>query len=316
MPAGGSSRRERDVIAAIRSRLPVAPPGETWIGDDAAVLRGPTGQLVLSSDLVVAGVHADLEVVGLDDLGWKAVAVNVSDVAAMGCTPLHCVVSIAAPSHLDLDLLFDGIVQSSEVHGCAVVGGDLSNAECLVAAVTITGDSGPSSPVLRSGASAGDAVFVTGPLGASAAGLRALRAREASHPCIPSHLRPVARVVEGAAAGLAGATAMIDVSDGLASDADQIATASGVGLGLAGVPVAEGSTIEEALYGGEDYELVFTAPDRRRVSDIFAAKGLRQPVVIGSCTEDPGERSLDGTRLREGGWEHRWGGPRAGRGGV
>lgn len=307
MTAARDPRREREVVASIRSRLPEAPAGETWIGDDAAVLGGPSGRLVLASDLVVAGVHADMEVVGPDDLGWKAVAANVSDVAAMGCTPLHCVVALAAPGDVDLDLLYEGIAASSSAHRCAVVGGDLSSSDCLVVAVAVTGESGAGSPVLRSGAAPGDTVFVTGPLGGSAAGLRALRAGDGQSPRARSHRRPVARVAEGLAARASGATAMIDVSDGLASDSDQLALASGVGLCLDDVPVAGGAHLDDALYGGEDYELVFTAPDRSRVVRTFADAGLRQPRAIGTCTGDGAQRSLGGRPLRTaGGWEHVW----------
>ena len=125
----------------------------------------------------IAGVHADLALMGLDDLGWRAVAAAVSDIAAMGGRPTHVLVAVAGPPSTDLDPSTRGWPQAAAAHGCHVVGGDLSNAAEVVVVVTVTGvvGEGPG-PVLRSGARRGDHLFVTGPLGASAAGLRTLRA--------------------------------------------------------------------------------------------------------------------------------------------
>lgn len=264
-------------IARLRRFLPA-------IGDDCAVVDGPDGPLLLAADAVVAGVHADLAVVGLDDLGWKAVVANVSDVAAMGGRPLHLLVTVAGPPDTDLDLLYRGIRQAADASGAEVVGGDLANAPVLVVTVAVTGTVDAGAPVRRSGAGAGDSVFVTGPLGAAAAsGWTA---------------RPVARVAEGAAARLAGATAMIDVSDGLAADLGHLCDESGVGVELLHVPVAAGATEEQALGGGEDYELVFTAPDAERVAETFAEAGLVAPERIGVCVADPA------VRPPRAGWEH------------
>ncbi|HUR18137.1 MAG TPA: thiamine-phosphate kinase [Acidimicrobiales bacterium] len=299
-------------IDRFRRMLPQPAAGETWIGDDAAVVAAPAGALLLTSDAVVAGVHADLDLVGLDDFGWKAVAAAVSDVAAMGGRPTHLLVSLCAPEGTDIDLLYAGVVAASSEYGCPVVGGDLSGASQLVVSVTVVGDAGAGAapPVLRSGAGAGDTIFVTGPLGSSAAGLRRLR-EAAAHPAgsrddplIRAHRRPRARPAEGAAARAAGATAMIDVSDGLVADLRHLARASGTGVVVDTVPVADGAAEAEALAGGEDYELVFTAPDPGRVAAGFAAAGLPAPIAIGRCTGDPDERVLAGGPLPEGGWEH------------
>ena len=303
------------LIDRLRRRL-VAPPGQTWVGDDVAVVPGPGGSLLLAADAVVAGVHADLSLVGLDDLGWKAMVANLSDVAAVGGRPTHALVTVAGPlGDLDLDLLYDGILAASELYSCPVVGGDLTSAPVLVVAVAVAGDAGGAepAPVLRSGASPGDLLFVTGPLGGSAAGLALLRAgRGAESPdLVLAHRRPRARVPEGAAARAAGATAMIDVSDGLASEVRHLADASGVGVVVERVPVAVGvSRVSDepeslALGGGEDYELVFTAPDPDRVGTVFGEAGLGVPLRIGYCTEDPGERRLGDGALPAVGWEHR-----------
>ncbi|HVE47691.1 MAG TPA: thiamine-phosphate kinase [Acidimicrobiales bacterium] len=301
---------EFDAIERFRRMLPQSPPEETWIGDDAAVVAAPAGALLLTVDAVVAGVHADLGLVGLDDFGWKAVAAAVSDVAAMGGRPTHLVVCVCAPEGTDVDLLYVGIAEACAEYGCPVVGGDLSGGSQLVVSVTVVGDAGEGPPVLRSGARAGDIIFVTGPLGSSAAGLRRLR-ETAAHPAggrgdrlVAAHRRPRALLGEGVAARSAGATAMIDVSDGLAGDVRHLAAASGVGIVLDSIPVAEGATPAEALGGGEDYELVFTAPDPPRVAAFFVERGLPAPIAFGRCTADPDERLLAGEPLPEGGWEH------------
>lgn len=299
---------ERAAIERIRMLLPPAADGDTWMGDDAAVVAGPVGRLLLTADAVVAGVHADLSLVGLDDVGWKAVQVSVSDVAAMGGVPRYALVSVCAPPETDLDLLYLGVARAAEATACPVVGGDLSGAEELAVTVAVAGDSGEEPPVLRSGARPHDSVFVTGALGSSAAGLRLLREGHAGggDPLVRAHRRPRARVAEGRAARAGGATAMIDVSDGLGSDLRHLATASGVGVVLDHVPVAEGAWWEEAVGGGEDYELVFTAADPSRVQAAFADAGLRPPVHIGRCTRHEGQVLVGDEPLPAAGWEHEW----------
>ena len=281
-----------------------------------AVVPGPSGSLLLAADAVVAGVHADLDLVGLDDLGWKALVANVSDVAAVGGRPSYAVVTVAGPlAQLDFDLLYDGLLEAAEAYDCPVVGGDLSSATTLVVSVAVAGDGGPEppGPVLRSGARPGDTLFVTGPLGGSAAGLELLRTgRGAEAPDLTlAHRRPRPRLAEGAAARAAGATAMIDVSDGLAADLRHVADASGVGVVVDHVPMAIGlgrftdDPEALALGGGEDYELVFSAPDPSQVETVFSELGLGKPIRIGWCTADPAERRLGDRQLPRVGWEHR-----------
>jgi thiamine-monophosphate kinase len=261
------------LIERLRERFPD-------IGDDAAVVEPPTGPLLLAADAVVAGVHAPP---GTDvfELGWRAVVVNVSDIAAMGGRPLHLLVTVTAPPGTDLDRLFEGVAEAAHSYLCPVVGGDLSAGDCLAISVAVTGTV-DGTPVTRSGATAGEWIYVTGPLGAAAAS--------------GWTRRPAARVTEGVDARGAGATAMIDVSDGLVVDLGHIADESGVGVALEEIPVAPGASLEQALTGGEDYELVFTAPVAR------LPLGFR----IGRCTADPAERTLNGEPLPSGGWEHRW----------
>ncbi len=308
-------------IERLRRRLPAPPPGETWIGDDAAVLVPRPGPLVLTTDLSVAGVHADLDLIGLDDLGWRAVAGAISDLAAMGARPGGAVVAVAGPATTDLDLLYEGVAAAAEAHGCPVVGGDLSNATELVVAVTVTGHvDGDRGPVLRSGAAPGDHLFVTGPLGAAAAGLRALQARSIAGSgagsaasdgpdasLVEAHRRPRARLVEGETARRAGVGAMIDVSDGLVADLGHVAGASGVGYRLELVPVSPGATLEDALGGGEDYELVMATADPEALVGAFRRAGLRPLLRMGMCTGDRAERTLAGEPVTTPGWEHSWG---------
>jgi thiamine-monophosphate kinase len=300
------------IIERLRRILPQSPPGETWIGDDAAVVASPEGVLLLSTDAAVAGVHGDLSLVGLDDFGWKALTAAVSDIAAMGGRPRHALVTVAGPPEVDLELLYQGLAEAASTWACPVVGGDLANAPVLVVSVSVEGGI-DGAPVLRSGARAGDTLMVTGPLGAAALGLRLLRegggrdrAAAAEVAAIQAHRRPAAEVDGGVAARVGGATAMIDVSDGLAADLGHLADESGVGIDLAQVPVADGATLSDALHGGEDYALVFSAPDPAAAAAAFAAADRPRPVVIGRCTADAAQRSLDGRPLPEGGWEHHW----------
>jgi thiamine-monophosphate kinase len=296
---------EFDAIRALAATLGPAPAGEIGIGDDAAAAPSEAAPwTLLAIDSVVAGVHADLALVGLDDLGWKAVAVNVSDIAAMGGEPTRCVVSVAGSGRTELSELYRGIAAAARELACPVVGGDLCTARGLVVSVAITGRAeGP--PVLRSGASSGERIWVTGPLGASAAGLRELRAGASRGDPLPSlHARPRPRVAEGLAARRVGATAMIDVSDGFAADLWHLARASGVGFELDDVPVRAGATLEEALSGGEDYQLVFTAPADAEVLAGFA--GLDPPIPVGWCTAEAGSGRLRGEVLPALGWQHPW----------
>jgi thiamine-monophosphate kinase len=308
---------EFEAIGRIRSRLPGPPDSsQTWIGDDSAVLPGaPGGRTLLAADTVVAGVHADLTLTGLDDLGWKAMSAALSDLAAMGGEPGHSVVTVAAPAGTDLDLLYEGLAAAASTYGCPIVGGDLTGAEVLVVTVTVTGGC-DGDPVLRSGARTGDSIWVSRPLGAAAAGLRWLRARAAGEATqgpseerawrelVDAHARPKPEFAAGRAARLGGARAMIDVSDGLAADVAHIAEASSVGIELEWVPVAAGASFDEAMNGGDDYVLLFCAPDPKLIDAAF--DGLAPPLRIGRCTADRAQMTLAGRSFAPVGWEHQF----------
>jgi thiamine-monophosphate kinase len=289
---------ELPFVAALTRRAADPPAGETWIGDDAAVLRPPSGRLLLTVDPMVEGVHFRAGLQTAVDVGWKALVRNLSDIAAMGGTPGHALVSLVIPPGCawSLEELYDGLHAASEAYACPIVGGDVAGGGTFVVTVAVTGSA--EAPVLRSGAQAGDTLFVTGPLGGGAAGLRSGGSER--------FRRPVPRLGEGQAAAAGGASAMIDLSDGLALDLRRLAGASGIGVVVDAVPVADDAAWEDAVTGGDDYELLFAAPDPDRVVDAFEAVGLERPVEIGRCTADPAEAGLGDGPLPEGGWEHEW----------
>jgi thiamine-monophosphate kinase len=297
-------------LERLRQALPELPAGQVGVGDDAAVLAGG---LLFCTDVLTEGVHFDLRWSTPADVGWKALAVNLSDVAAMGGMPRAavCGVVLGAGRKGEADELAAGLMAAALELGCPLVGGDTVVGAALTVTVAVIGDSPDGGAVLRSGARPGDSIFVTGPLGGSRAALGALRRGEAADPVALARLqRPVPRVVEGRMAAGAGASAMIDLSDGLSSDLAHICRASGVGARLeaSAVPLGPGAGVEDALSGGDDYELCFTAADPERVAEAFAAAGLHLPAPIGTVI--PGDEVFLSTPrggtwpLAPSGWEH------------
>jgi thiamine-monophosphate kinase len=285
--------------------------------DDAAAIDVPAGSRLLASvDSIVEGVHVDLSLCSPGDVGWKALMGALSDLAAMGATPLAALVALCVPGgtgdgEIALGVMA-GVSEASAASGCAVVGGDVTGGSELVVAVTVLGTVEPGGipPVGRSGALPGDVVLVTGPCGGSAAGLRELRAGGLAQAALAqAYRRPTARLREGVLARIGGAHAMIDVSDGLALDLHRMADVSQVGFRLAAVPIADGATEMEALGGGEDYELLIALrpPDADVVVAHFESEGLRRPVVIGTFVDELAERTLHGDPMERMGWQHRVG---------
>jgi thiamine-monophosphate kinase len=263
---------EFEVIDRISGLLPPAPPEVLVpIGDDCAVLRLGKTSWVAASDMLVSGHHFK-DWATPEDVGYKAVAVNVSDVAAMGGTPRFVLASGGAPDPETALRCFEGVMEACEEFGVYPVGGDTTRAGALTVDVAVLGElSAP--PVLRSGARAGELLAITGELGASAAGLLALESGGAEWERLVSrHLRPEPRVEAGRVAAGLGVGAMMDLSDGLASDVRRVCGRSGVGcvVDLDLLPMAEdtrefvrslGYEPEElAATGGEDYELLISAP--------------------------------------------------------
>ena len=307
--------REFDLIRRISGDLPEAPPEVLVpIGDDCAVLRLGTRTWVAAADMLVFGHHfkgwAEPE-----DVGYKAVAVNVSDVAAMGGIPRFVLASGGADDPRTTLRCMEGVLAACEAFGVYPIGGDTTRADALTIDVAILGEI-EGAPVLRSGARAGDLLAVTGELGASAAGFLALEARiTTAERLVRRHLRPEPRVEAGRAAARTGARAMIDLSDGLASDVRHVCEKSGTGcrvdLGL--LPVAP-DTREFLLSagrdpellaatGGEDYELLISAPGS--VMDALAREVEVSITVVGEVTDggvlfERGGEPVEGVS----GWDH------------
>ncbi len=247
------ARRPHELEAIELLSTLVGPPvgDEVWIGDDCAVLGPASARVLFATDLAAENVHFDRRHGTLADAGWRVLVQNLSDIAAMGGRPRAAVVAVAGAGFDELAAIYEGLLEASRRFDCPVVGGDLSDAAVLNIAVAILGETAGSAPVLRRGAAPGETIYVTGPLGGAAAGLRELRADpSAVSPCVTAFLRPQPRLAEGAAAAAAGAAAMIDISDGLGIDLWRLAAASGVGVELDDLPVAPGATRDEALGGG------------------------------------------------------------------
>jgi thiamine-monophosphate kinase len=302
---------ETATLARIFPRLPAAVAALVGPGDDSAVLAAPDGRFVVTTDMMVHGPDFRLAWSTAHDLGWKAAASNLADVAAMGASPTGLVVAIAAPPDTRvafLEELADGLRDGclTMAPGCGVVGGDLSASSTLTIAVTAFGDLEGRPPVLRSGARLGDIVAVSGELGAAAAGLRILFssavvdvhpdsalavALRGAHPEVVSQLAPTPPIADGRRAAVAGATAMIDLSDGLVLDARRLATASGVGIDLDLAAVGS----REALIGGEDHSLLATFP-----AGVALPGGFR---AVGTVVGDTGVL-VDGVPFEDrGGWD-------------
>ena len=308
---------EFEIIRRISGRLPKAPPEVlVSIGDDCAVLRLGERDWAAASDMLVYGHHFK-GWAAPEDAGYKAVAINVSDVAAMGGTPRFILASGGAADPETTLRCFRGILEACEAFGAYPLGGDTTRADALTVDVAILGElSAP--PVLRSGARPGDLLAVTGELGASAAGLLALEGGGTGpERLVRRHLRPEPRVEEGSVAARLGAGAMIDLSDGLASDVRRICERSGVGcrVELESLPVASdareflASLGREpeilAATGGEDYELLISAPGS--VLEELAASVEVPFTMIGEVTDrDGGVVFRRGGELVEvlSGWDH------------
>ena len=294
----GKPLSELETIEIIREMLSGPAPGlVVGPGDDAAVFEFTTNSIILTVDAIHEGVHFTLDTYDLADVGWKAVATSISDVAAMGGEPSCSLISAAfgvPPTELELRSLLGGAIEVSDECHCPIVGGDVCASKAgLSLTVTVAGTPNPTGSILRSGAREGDVIGVTGTLGDSAGGLYVLKSRSdglrATYPrLVEAHLRPRPRVSAGVALASAGANAMADVSDGLARDLANICRASKTGCEVHAENVPVSDALRElaaealldpmiwALSGGEDYELVFTAaPDGfDEIVGALAALGL------------------------------------------
>lgn len=298
------------------------------IGDDAAIWQQPAAAMVATTDMLVEGVHFDLAFTSWHDLGWKALAVNLSDVAAMGAAPLLALVSLGLRQDNaagDVIAFYDGMRLLASQSGCAIAGGDTvavgSDIVINVVALGTAGADETETLLRRDLGRPGDLVAVTGALGASAAGLRLLRQGASNSPTDPlttAHLRPVPRLGAGQALRRAGVRCAMDLSDGLLTDLDKLCAASACAaeLDAPAVPIHSGAlallpdvALDLALGGGEDYELLCAAPPGviALAQTLLADLGLPL-TVVGRLVPGSGVRLLD-ARGRERtapppGWDH------------
>jgi len=325
---GNRALRLRDLgefglIGLLRRRYGgAALPGELAIGDDAAVVRVPRGRAVLSTDMLLSGTHFSLDTSLPEEVGWRALSANLSDLAAMGATPVCYLVAVAAPGDTPVATvngIFRGMARAAGPSGMRLMGGDTCRGDRLVLCLTVVGALERGRPVTRDGARPGDVLYVTGTPGWSDLGLRLLRGGRPPNAtgwrreAMRRHLRPEARWREGMAAARSGAvSAMIDLSDGVLQDLAHLLERDGLGATLREEAFPLTSTFRRAagvlgidpvaafLAGGEDYELLMAVrPDR---SGGFARASRAFPAAatpIGEVTAEPGirVRRTDGSVL-------------------
>jgi thiamine-monophosphate kinase len=272
------------------------------IGDDCAILRARAGEdLVFTSDFVLEGRHFDRESHTPGDIGHKALARSLSDLAAMGSEPVFCLVSLAVPAELAsrwISSFYRGLLKLASKYRTVLAGGDLARFEKILVDVICCGRVPRGKALLRSGAKPGDKLYVTGELGASAHGFATRRGKSWRR-----HVRPEPRIEAGIALRKLGTSACMDLSDGLALDLTRLCRESKVSADLnATIPLAPGATLEQALHGGEDYELLFTAPPGTRIPAQLAQLPTAQIGMIVSGR--PGLVLLHGRPLKPEGFDH------------
>lgn len=322
---------EDDVVAALRE-LSGAPGGRkivVGIGDDAAVWRPSRSHVsAITTDALLEGVHFSRQHFTLEQIGHRAMASNLSDVAAMGARPVLATVALGVPQELGLDdvrALYRGMDALAKRHGTTIAGGDLIRARALLLSITIVGEVRPSNLKRRSGGRAGDVLAVTGPLGASRAGFDALARTDVldddlANVALAKHRTPEPRMAQGRwLAASRSVHAMMDLSDGVARDVPRLAAASHLAATLQHIPVAPAARLmaaatgadplQYACEGGEDFELLVAVAPRalRHLCERFEDRFGHTLYPIGTLHEGTGVmlHNADGERpLRAAGWDH------------
>lgn len=306
------------------------PADVLGIGDDAAAFPPPAGLVLATTDSLIEGYDFRLAQISWEDLGWKSLAVNISDIAAMGGVPQYALVSLGLPPSVEVeqvDALYHGMLEAGRAYNVAILGGDLSGAPQVGITVMLLGTqpegwSGPDALLRRKAARPGQQIAVTGALGASAAGLRMLSRGDRFDPeterlLRSAHFRPVPRVAEGQALLRAGVRCGIDVSDGLLRDLGHICYASGVDAVVQAdqVPVLDPvrraypqGWLELALAGGEDFELICAGTPAALER---AQRDMRTPLTVVGHISGPGSGRVtvldaEGRELHldRTGWDH------------
>lgn len=303
MPLPGSS--EEAILKRVSKMARSPRKGQLihGIGDDCAVFRpkGSSADLLFTSDMTIEDVHFRRTTHPASAVGHKALARSLSDIAAMGGVPRFCLLSLALPPWADegwLDQFYKGLLKLAHRTGAWLAGGDLAHAERFSCDVTVCGAVPKGKALLRSGARPGDNIFISGGLGCSAYGLGKGRGK-----AWQSHLRPEPQLALGTfIREKLGATAAMDLSDGLSLDLRRLCKASLVSADLHTIPMHKGATMEQALHGGEDYELLFTLKPRSMPPDDFEGSPL---TWVGEIRKgEPGLVKLGGVPLEPLGYDH------------
>ena len=308
---------EFGLIARVTAKFSTTEDVILGPGDDAALVRARDRRVVATTDLLVEGRHFRRDWSSARDVGHKAVAQNFADVAAMGARPTALLIGLAAPPDLPVawaDAFTEGVGAECAIAGGAVVGGDIVRSDTLTVSITALGDLGGHRAIRRDGARPGDVVAVAGSLGLSAAGLCLLRAGlDGPQECLREHRRPRPPYAQGLKAARLGATAMLDVSDGLVQDLGHIARSSRVAIRLDSAALGPAPAIDEAVWllaaagedrrdalgflltGGEDHALAATFPPDTRLPDAWTRIGV---VASGAGV------FVDGRTVPPHGWDH------------
>lgn len=295
---------EPNLIEKISKLFPIKRPDVIkGVGDDCAVIKSSYSKYLLyTCDSQVEDVHFTRSVITPEQLGIKSVAVALSDIAAMGGKPLYILLSLFLPKNFNgIDQLNKGIAKAAKHYEVQVIGGNISKSEKLIIDVFVIGEVERKKLILRNGAKPGDVVFVTGALGNAASLLSQKK-----------YFEPRARIREGSIIASLGATAMIDISDGLSTDLSHICDESSVGVEIFEEKILRGkNSFEQALNGGEDYELCFTAPKKlaRKIIERVQKETGTKVTIIGKITKKekgrwivfPNRRK---NKLEPKGWDH------------
>ncbi len=303
---------EFGLISRIVSRLEIGPTCLLGPGDDAAVVVAPDGRIVASTDVLVEGRHFRRDWSSGTDVGHRAAAANLADIAAMGAAPTALLVALCVPPDLEVSWaedLADGLSAEAAKVGASVVGGDMSASPTLTVAVTALGDLRGQAPVVRSGAQPGDVVALAGRIGYAAAGYTVLsRGFRTPKVLVEAHRRPEVPYSAGLAAARLGATSMIDVSDGLLADLGHIATASVVGIDVHADAFDIPSQMRDAAsaLGVDPYSWILGGGDDHALAATFPPEVSRPPYwhAVGVVHEGTGV-TVDGkTWSGSSGWDH------------